>query len=271
MLQDLQKSTQLGRELSHAIQRNELITYFQAQVDLLSGEVRAFEALLRWNHPRLGIVAPSVFIPIAESNGLIEGLGGWILRESCKQAANWIAMGHQPREVAVNVSAIQLGSKFVDEVKCALTETGLPPHLLCLELTESIYAGSRSNGLRDAMFKLKSLGVKLALDDFGTGYSSLSYLGRFPFDKIKLDRSFVSGADSDADRRRLLSGIANLAKALGFALVAEGAETDAEVMLLQEIGVDCIQGYAFARPESADEALETAFRMPYEFKRRFNV
>ena len=159
--------------------------------------------------------------------------------------------------------------RFRDEVKEVLAETGFPAHLLCLEMTESLYAGGAANRAMETVKALKGLGIKLALDDFGTGYSSLSYLQRNEFDKIKLDRTFVHNADKDPERRMLLEGLASLGQSLGFEVVAEGAETDGEVRLLRAIGVDLLQGFALSRPMKGSDAIIAARAIPAEFQRRF--
>jgi EAL domain-containing protein (putative c-di-GMP-specific phosphodiesterase class I) len=243
---------------------------FQAQVDLRTGEVRGFESLMRWNHRERGSIPPSLFIPVAEGTGQIPELGLWILRESCRQAKGWLDDGQPAREISVNVSIAQLRNRrFSDDVAAVLAETGLPAHLLCLEMTESLYAGGAANRAMETVQALKGLGVKLALDDFGTGYSSLSYLQRNEFDKIKLDRAFVHNVDKNPERRMLLEGLASLGHSLGFEVIAEGAETDGEVRLLRAIGVDILQGFALSRPMRCDDALAAARAIPREFSRRF--
>ncbi|MGE3832197.1 MAG: putative bifunctional diguanylate cyclase/phosphodiesterase [Parvibaculaceae bacterium] len=270
MAREVEMRAVLASDLQRAEERGELEAHFQALVDLHTGEVRGFESLLRWTHRERGAIPPSLFIPVAEGTGQIPELGLWILRETCQHAKRWLDQGLPPREVSVNVSIAQLrNSRFADDVSAVLAETGLPPHLLCLEMTESLYAGGAANRALETVRSLKGLGAKLALDDFGTGYSSLSYLQRNEFDKIKLDRAFVHEADRDPERRMLLEGLASLGKSLGFEVVAEGAETDGEVRLLRAIGVDCLQGFALSRPMKADDAIAAARLIPGEFQRRF--
>jgi diguanylate cyclase (GGDEF)-like protein len=270
MARDIEVRSALASELRKAEERGELEAHYQAQVDLLTGEVRGFESLLRWNHRERGPVPPSLFIPVAEGSGQIAELGMWILRESCVRARRWLDQGEPSRQVSVNVSIAQLrNSRFSEEVSDVLAETGFPAGLLCLEVTESLYAGGIANLAMETVKKLRALGVKLALDDFGTGYSSLSYLQHSEFDKLKIDASFVRGADLDGQRRMLLEGIVRLGQSLGFEIIAEGAETDGEVRLLRSIGVDCLQGFALSRPERHGEAIIAAWKIPQEFKQRF--
>lgn len=256
MLTALRRSTDMAQELSKAAERGELAVAYQPQVRLADGAVVGFEALLRWAHPRLGNISPAVFVPLAESNGMMEGLGNWILHAACRQASDWRKAGQPPRDVAVNVSAVQLSSRFPVEVRAALELSGLPPQYLCLELTESVYAGRHTAGVQAVMGELKSLGIKLALDDFGTGYSSLSSLGNMPFNKLKIDRSFVQDVPNSLKRQKLLQGIIKLGSALGCTIVAEGAESLSEVAILQSYGVDVVQGYYFSKPLCAPDAAQ---------------
>jgi len=213
--------------------------------------VVGLEALLRWQHPERGEVPPLHFVPLAEECGLIIQIGAWVLREACSYAARLRESTGRELEIAVNVSARQLQCpEFVDHVTTALELASLPPHLLTLELTESVLvaAGER---VEQRLAALKERGVRLALDDFGTGYASLSYLQRLPVDIVKIDRSFTAGIDcGDADLA-LLRGIVGLGKALGLQLVAEGIERDAQEGIVQELGCDGAQGFHFGRPSPA--------------------
>nr|WP_280955325.1 EAL domain-containing protein [Cohaesibacter intestini] len=184
-------------------------------------------------------------------------MGSWILRESMIVAKQWIEEGHQPYEVAVNVSAAQIWQGNIEqEVKEILEETGHPPHLLCLELTESLFVNHAETSVRRTLAKLKAVGVTLALDDFGTGYSSLGYLIQLPFDKLKIDRLFVAGAPDSEKMQHVLKGIIALGKGLGMTIIAEGVETTDELSLLQDLGCDQIQGYLFAKPAPHDAIIE---------------
>jgi diguanylate cyclase (GGDEF)-like protein len=256
----VQHKTALARDLRSAVSENVgLSVHYQPQIDLSTGRVTGFEGLMRWNHPTRGNVPPSEFIPVAESSRLICDLGLWILRQAAIQAKAWLDAGEPPREVAVNMSAAQIWrTDVVAEVAGVLEETGLPPHLLCIELTESLLADNAEGRVRTVLKALKGLGVTLALDDFGTDYSSLGYLSQLPFDKLKVDRVFVDGI-TDSDRaRELLKGIIALGRGLGMVVVAEGAEKHGEVDILRELSCDQAQGYIFARPAVAADALDFA-------------
>ena len=256
----MQHKIVLARELRKAISENiGLAVHYQPQVSLSSGRVTGFEALMRWTHPTLGNVSPAEFIPIAESSQTICDLGLWILREAAVQAKAWLDAGEPAREIAVNVSAAQIWhTDFAHHVEWVLNETGLPPHLLCLELTESLLADHAEGRVRRVLMQLKRLGVTLAIDDFGTDYSSLGYLTQLPFDKIKIDRIFVDGITESERARKLLEGIIALGRGLGMTIVAEGAETDDEVAILGQLRCDMVQDYVFARPAGANEALAVA-------------
>ncbi|MGL4439312.1 MAG: sensor domain-containing protein, partial [Bosea sp. (in: a-proteobacteria)] len=255
-----QQKTALARDLRQAVAGNIGIeTRYQPQVDLVSNRVTGFESLMRWKHPTRGYVPPSEFIPIAESSSLICDIGLWIMRESAIQAKLWLDLGEPEREISVNVSAAQIWQTELEaDVARILDETGLPAHLLCLELTESLFADHAEGRVRRALTALKKRGVTLALDDFGTGYSSLGYLTQLPFDKLKLDRCFVDGIVEQPRKRKLLQGMIALGRGLGMTVVAEGAEKLEEVNILREFGCDVVQGFVFARPSIAAEAISFA-------------
>ena len=245
--QDLKKAVSEGKDL---------YVHYQPQVQLDTGHVTGFEALLRWNHPERGLVSPSEFIPIAESSHLICDVGLWVLREAVHQAKAWQDAGEAPRQMAVNVSAAQIWrSDFAVDVAAVLEETGLDPSLLCLELTESLLADHTEGQVRQVLKRLSGLGVTLALDDFGTGYSSLGYLKQLPFNKLKIDRIFIAGATQSVHARELLSGILALARGLNLTTVAEGAELPEEIAMLRDMGCDHVQGFAYAKPQSAEDAM----------------
>lgn len=254
----------LARDLRRAIGESAgLAVHYQPQIDLKTGQVTGYEALTRWMHPTLGPIPPSEFIAIAESSRLISDLGLWILRQASAQAKAWIDAGEPEREIAVNVSAAQIWhSDFVADVASVLEDTGLPPHLLCLELTESLLADHAEGRVRSALKSLKDLGVTLALDDFGTDYSSLGYLTELPFDKLKIDRVFIDGVARSARARELLKGIVALGHGLGMTVQGEGAENTEEVEILTGFGCDLVQGYVFSRPVAAGAAL--AFARDFE-------
>ncbi|MEN8169431.1 MAG: GGDEF domain-containing phosphodiesterase [Pseudomonadota bacterium] len=250
---DLRKQEYLNLEVdvSQALQRGEFVVYYQPKIDLLSGEVAGMEALVRWDHPKRGLVMPGGFIQLLEERGYIIELGQWILRESCMQCQRWHEAGHEGLRVAVNVSFKQLLSKgFSDSVADALQRSGLPPHALELELTESILAED-TEMLGEQLQKLKSLGVMLAIDDFGTGYSSLSYLMHFPFDFIKIDRSFIRDMMHNRDHAVLTNAIVTMAKSLKLKIIAEGVETPEQLARVREMGCDEVQGFYFSQAVEA--------------------
>jgi diguanylate cyclase (GGDEF)-like protein/PAS domain S-box-containing protein len=257
------EKTRLARDLRRAlIGTDELEVHYQPQVDIARGRVVGFEALLRWRHRERGLVSPSVFIPIAESSGLIGELGLWVLRESCVQGARWLDEGHPPRDIAVNVSAIQLWQgTFEEDVRQVLEGTGFPPGLLTLEVTESVFVREAEGRIARILDNLRGLGVKLALDDFGTGYSSLGYLNSLPFHKLKIDRVFISNVDHSPRRQRLLNGILELGRGLGLSIVAEGAERLEEVAFLKRASCDRIQGFAFSQPVEAEHVVDVCARI----------
>ncbi|KAB2937175.1 MAG: EAL domain-containing protein [Hyphomicrobium sp.] len=256
----VQSKLALAHDLRRSVRQKEgLMLHYQPQVDLRSGQVTSFEALLRWTHPTRGNVSPSEFIPIAESSGLICELGAWTMREAAVQARAWLDMGELPRRVAVNISATQiLHTDIVREIKKVLKDTELPRHLLSLELTESVFADHSERHLGRVLGELKRLGVTLALDDFGTEYSSLSRLTQLPFDALKIDRLFVHDVKKSGRARELLRGIIALGHGLGMQVCAEGAETSEELSILRELGCDTVQGFVFARAMAASRALAFA-------------
>jgi diguanylate cyclase (GGDEF)-like protein len=240
----------LARDLSYAIAKNEgLYLVYQPQVDLASGAVTGFEALVRWEHPQRGNVPPAEFVPIAESSKLICDLGQWVVRAACAQLKAWRDDGQTLREVAVNVSAAQFWhSDLEHDIETALAEADIPPALFCVEVTESVFAREAEGRVRKSLDYLGRLGVKLALDDFGTGYSSLAYLNRLPFDKLKIDRMFIADVDRYPERLKLLEGIVSMSRALGKRTIAEGAERIEEIETLKALGCNMVQGYYYSRP-----------------------
>ncbi len=241
------KRAELERDLRHAVGRQELELYFQPQFDLATGRLIGAEALSRWTDRVRGQVPPDEFIPMAEESGLIGMLGRWVLKAACREASAWPTSVR----VAVNVSPVQFQTgDLIDAVRRALAETGLAPHRLDLEITEGVFMQD-SDSIRTALTGLKALGVRITLDDFGTGYSSLSYLRRMPFDKIKVDRSFVAALGQDPAALALVRSIIGLAKVLGLESNAEGVETRAQAQVLREEGCQEVQGYYFGRPMPA--------------------
>jgi diguanylate cyclase (GGDEF)-like protein len=235
---------QLQLDLRHAVERGELFLQVQPILDLGSREVIVAEALLRWHHPEHGLISPVDFIPIAESSGLIVPIGAWVLEEACRIAAGWSV----PVRIAVNVSPLQFrDGDVLAAVQRALDRTGLPPERLELEITESIFLDAKASTL-DCLHALRRCGVRIALDDFGTGYSSLSYLRSFPFDKVKIDRSFIRDLGQDSEATAIVHAITALARSLGMSITAEGVETEEQAGLLRQAGCGQGQGFLFSRP-----------------------
>ncbi len=241
----------LENDLRRALQRSEFVIHYQPQVRLESGEILGLEALVRWRHPGRGLVLPGEFIPVAEESGLIVPIGRWVLREACRQTKEWQDQSPSgvPLRVCVNLSARQFGQPglLAGEVTKALSETGLEPSSLTLEITESVLMEDASSSV-DSLHRLKDRGVEISVDDFGTGYSSLSYLKRFPVDYIKVDRSFVAELGRGAEGDVIVPAVIDLAHTLGVEAVAEGVETAGQLARLRELGCAMGQGYYFAKP-----------------------
>jgi diguanylate cyclase (GGDEF)-like protein len=246
--------------LRRALQNRELALFYQPQVDL-EGNLKGLEALVRWQHPKRGLVAPTDFIPIAEETGLIVPIGSWVIREACKQCAEWHRAGYKNLKIAVNVSALQFYfSDLLEIVRNALHSSDLPPACLELELTESLIMKNSEDSTKELQ-RLRSLGVSVAIDDFGTGYSSLSYLQKLPVDLLKIDRSFLQDVDA-ASTCALIQAITAVAHSLGLRVAAEGVETEVQLDSIRRIGVDLAQGYLFGKPMPTDlvtRYLETAY------------
>ena len=238
----------LEHDLRHAIARSELRLAYQPQQDIRSRTTTGFEALLRWKHPTRGEISPAVFIPIAEETGVILEIGDWVMKTACRDAAAWT----QPLTVAVNVSAVQLyNADFVKELHQILLETGLPPRRLEIEITETALVRDFTRALA-TLRQIKALGIRIAMDDFGTGYSSLSNLRAFPFDKIKIDGSFVRSVHSNDQAATIVRAVLGLGRGLGLPVLAEGVETAAELQFLQDEFCDEAQGYLLGRPAAID-------------------
>jgi diguanylate cyclase (GGDEF)-like protein/PAS domain S-box-containing protein len=236
-----------------ALERGEFVVHYQPQVNLASGALIGAEALIRWNHPELGLLPPDRFIQIAEDNGLIVPIGAWVLREACRQAVAWQKSGMDGLVMAVNLSAVQFKHGDLEQtILSALTESGLEPPFLELELTESILIRDTENVLNTVQH-LKSLGIRLSIDDFGTGYSSLSYLSRFAVDKVKIDQSFVRGLAASAGDAAIVRAIIQMARSLGLRTIAEGVEEKHLYDYLRAHHCDEAQGYYIGRPMPADE------------------
>ncbi|MGY5809063.1 EAL domain-containing protein [Rhizobium sp. LEGMi198b] len=235
-------------ELRQALLRDEFVLHYQPQVDLQTGRIVGAEALVRWNHPSEGLVYPGDFIALAEETGLIMPIGEWVLQTACRQAKAWQDKGLEPIRISVNVSARQFQEKcLMETVANALSESGLDPTWLELEITESLIMKDLASSIA-RMHELEKLGVKLAVDDFGTGYSSLSALKRFPLSRLKIDRSFIADIPHDADDMAITSAIISLAQKLDLEVIAEGVETEEQARFLVDSGCNEIQGYLFSRP-----------------------
>jgi len=250
----------LESELRRALERQELRLHYQPIVNLTTGFIAGVEALIRWQHPTLGVVLPQQFISIAEETGLIVPIGRWVLREACRQAKAWQDAGLPEMRLAVNISAVELRAKeFMSSVQNTLAATGFASKCLELELTETfLMQDSKSTTL--VLSAIKALGVQLALDDFGTGYSSLSYVRRFPIDTLKVDRSFVRDLVMDASDASVVSAVINMGRSLHLRVVAEGVETPDQLSFLKEHGCSEAQGYHYSRPLMAPEFADWARR-----------
>jgi diguanylate cyclase (GGDEF)-like protein/PAS domain S-box-containing protein len=239
---------QIETDLRHAVDRNEFEVLYQPIVDLSTGRVSEFEALIRWRHPKLGMVPPKDFVGVAEETGLIIPIGKWILEESCRQIAEWEQRYNMPLAVSVNLSAKQLmHPTLTSQIEELLTSSGLMPRQLKLEVTESTVMEHSERSMK-VLSELHELGVALSTDDFGTGYSSLSYLQKFPFERLKIDRSFIQIMDEDEKSRAIVKTILMLGENLGIEVVAEGIETENQLQKLRSLGCTMGQGYYFSRP-----------------------
>lgn len=248
-----ERRLQLENALRMALEKNEFLLYYQPLVSLTSNTVTGVEALLRWKHPTLGMISPAEFIPIAEDSGLIILVGEWVLRTAVRQMQEWLDRGLALKTMAVNLSALQLNQfQFPELVLRILEEEGLPPVYLELEITESVAMKEPEKAIR-VMDVLHQHGVRMSIDDFGTGYSSLAYLNRFPIDKLKIDQSFVRDIDTDPDDEAIVKAVISMAKTLRLHTLAEGVETENELLLLRRNECDDVQGYYFSRPLPADE------------------
>jgi len=254
-----QQRRQLESDLRLAIERGEFELHYQPLFDLEHNKICSFEALIRWNHPTRGLVSPGDFIPVAEDTGLIVPIGAWVVREACAEAARW----PDDIRVAVNASAVQFHRGALHEtILRALADTGLAPARLEIEITESIFLEGGETTLK-LLHSLRSLGVRIALDDFGTGYSSLSYLQSFPFDKLKIDRSFIQNLLTRDGASAIVRAITELAHALNIETTAEGVEETAQLVELRSHGCSSVQGFLFAEPMTAAD-VDQLFRREAE-------
>jgi EAL domain-containing protein (putative c-di-GMP-specific phosphodiesterase class I) len=244
----------LEAELRRAVERQEFVVHYQPIVKLDSGEVIGAEALVRWQHPTRGLVPPLEFIPLAEETGLIVPLGSWILRQACRQLAEWQRLrgGGEPFVMNVNLSSRQLVREAIaDEVAAAVDDSGIRASWLVLEVTETVLMADPEVAAK-ALASIRDLGVRVALDDFGSGYSSLSHLRRFPIDIVKIDKSFVDDVAHEGAESAIARGIIELGRAMRIQTVAEGIEVDEQAEVLRTLGCELGQGFFFARPLAPD-------------------
>lgn len=249
----VQKRLSLETKLRKALERGELLLYYQPQVSLRDGRLVGLEALLRWKHPELGLVNPAEFIPVAEDSGLIVPIGRLVLRTACRQVAQWRDAGLGAIPVSVNLSARQTRDpQLVHDIIGALREFDIPPSQLELEITETVLMDNVHENV-DLLNRLQTEGIRLSIDDFGTGYSSMAYLKRFPIDQVKIDRTFVRDIPGDGDDEAITTAIIAMAHSLGLSVVAEGVETEDQINFLRDAGCDIMQGYYFAEPRPPEQ------------------
>jgi diguanylate cyclase (GGDEF)-like protein len=244
----------LEADLWHAVERDELLLHYQPKVELPTGRIIGMEALIRWNHPKRGMVSPAAFIPVAEESGLILEIGRWVIATACAQSVAWRDAGIAPIPMAVNISTRQLHDPdIVNVVRTVLAMSGLDPEHLELEVTESAAMVNAKDAIA-AMTELRAMGVRISIDDFGTGYSSLSYLKRLPVTGLKIDQSFIRDLTQDSEDAAIVRAVIAVAKALALDVTAEGVETVEQVAVLNAYDCTQAQGYYFARPLPADAA-----------------
>jgi len=250
-------------DLRQAIMCGEFELHYQPLVNIRDKRIAGCEALMRWRHPKRGMVPPSEFIPVAEDAGIVNQLGEWALRTACMEAAQW----RDDIIVTVNVSSVQFkNDSLVQLVMDALSESGLSPRRLELEITESVLLHDNETTTR-VLHQLKKLGVRISMDDFGTGYSSLNYLRRFPFDKVKIDRSFIEHIADDASSLAIVQAVISIAKSRDIATTAEGVETKDQLELLRALGCTEMQGYLFSKPKPANELAHILSQVPLPLAR----
>jgi diguanylate cyclase (GGDEF)-like protein len=258
---------ELELALREGISRDELRVHFQPIIDIHTGKIATFEALVRWERPGFGLMPPAHFIEVAEESGLIVDLGAWVIQHAFERAAEWSARRPDRRiGVSVNLSATQLASgSLVDVVSNALEASGLDPRLVTLEITESTVI-ERSIGVEPQLHRMRELGANLAIDDFGTGYSSLTYLRRLPINIVKIDRSFIQAIGTEREDAAIVDAITSLSRRLGFRVVAEGVETPEQLATLVHLNCDFVQGFLFSKPRPADELAELIAAEPLTIK-----
>jgi predicted signal transduction protein with EAL and GGDEF domain len=253
----LRERMALERDLRDAVRDQAFKLAFQPQYTLATGRLCGFEALLRWHHPERGLISPAVFIPIAEETQLIVPIGAWVLAQACREAMHW----PDNVKVAVNLSAVQFKNlELIETLRRELAGSGLPAHRLELEITESVLLRNTEANLK-MLREIHGMNIRIAMDDFGTGYSSLSYLRRFPFDKVKIDQSFIQDLSVDDGARAIVGAVVAMANRLGMETTAEGVETAEQLAELRRHGCTEVQGYLFSKPVWADEARALAGRV----------
>lgn len=242
----------LEEQLKKALKQNQFYLNYQPKVDLLTHDIIGMEALVRWNHPDLGLIPPINFITLAEETGLISPLGEWVLREACTMNKSWQDKGYPPFVVSVNISVKQLmDQSTVNQIKSILLDTGLNPKWLEFEVTESIFVDITQNA--GLLHEIRALGIQISIDDFGTEYSSFNYIKHLPIDTLKIDRSFIRDIHSNSDSRAIVKAIITVAHTLGINVLAEGIELEEQLLLLSADGCNQGQGYLFAKPISSQE------------------
>ncbi len=252
----------LESHLRTALERREFVVYYQPQMDIQSRRIIGVEALLRWQHPDMGLITPLHFISLLEETGHIEAVGNWVLETACRQARQWHEQGWEKLDMAINLSSRQFNKQHcINAIQETIEETGVNPHSLELEITESMLMRNTSSTI-NALQKLSELGIRFAIDDFGTGYSSLSYLRRFPIDTIKIDRSFIHDINTDPDDIAITSAIIVMAKSLSLNVIAEGVETEEQFEFLRQHECDYAQGYLISRPVPAEQMTRLLAKQP---------
>jgi EAL domain-containing protein (putative c-di-GMP-specific phosphodiesterase class I) len=243
-------------DLRHALDHHEFLLHYQPQVELSSGRIAGLEGLIRWQHPKRGLMAPDEFVYLLENSGLITSVGEWVLRQACVMHRHWREAGFQTKHISVNVSAVQFNDvELLDKVCRAMKEENMPPHMLELEITENIVMRDPES-TTEVLQALHDLGVRIAIDDFGTGYSSMAYLKRFPLNVLKIDKTFVGDLGKDSGNAIVEASI-SLAQKLGFEIVAEGVETAEQLDFLRLHGCDLVQGFHLDRPLPQSEVTQS--------------
>jgi predicted signal transduction protein with EAL and GGDEF domain len=260
----------LETELRSALNKDQLLLYYQPQISLKNGQMTGAEAVLRWHHPRLGIIPPARFIPLAEESGLIHEIGLWVLKEACEQTRYLYKQGLFQGRMAINLSVRQImQTDLILRFEQIIADSDCPPDMLQLEVTEGVFMGQMQQSV-PVLDVFKKLGVSIAIDDFGTGYSSLSYLKQLPIDKLKIDRSFIRDLPNDSDAIAITQAIIALGKNLGLHIVAEGVETLAQQALLQKMGCEEGQGYLYSPPVPANAFEEMLLEGRRTFRHHFS-